>query len=570
MKILYLLSLVWVVNGFVNNHFLLPKHKTTMASSYLNVLEKRNQMSQKRASKHLPKNRKIILHPETFDDFNSTTFLEKEVVNVAQNRANSISKWSDLLGMVSVIKGKNETKKYHHRLSKTKDVSSDGNHFTLESDIHKYNFSHVGGYYNVKAELLQIIEFLRHPQKYTQYGVRLPRGILLEGPTGNGKTLIARCIAGEAGVNFVACSGSEFMEKYVGVGAARIRELFKFVEKHSPCILFIDEFDALAKTRSYDGESSNSERDQTLNQLLVLMDGFKNHDNAVVVVAATNRKDILDPASIRPGRFDKIIHVPNPDSETRAEIIQIHSANKPMNISQTETVKMTSGLNGAQIENMLNEATLQAIRTNTLPVNLTHLEHVRDKILLGESSSIKRNVSEKTLLRIAVHEVGHLMMALQSDVHDKPSKITIDSINPRQSLGYVIFEPDENHHDYVLREYIQDKIKVLLGGRAAEEVVYGSSVSSGAFSDLEKAFIMARTMVMEYGMGTKIIYPYMSEIYKRQIDENIHLILLHLYTDTVKYIKDNRSQLDIFVNILLTKKTLVWDEIQNIYDSQNK
>lgn len=451
--------------------------------------------------------------------------------------------------------------------------SSESNQFQLETDIHRYNFSCVGGYSEVKVELQQIIDFARDTHKYEKYGVRLPKGILLEGPTGNGKTLIAKCVAGEAGMNFISCSGAEFMEKYVGVGASRVRELFKFAQENAPCILFIDEFDAIGRKRGSEGEVSNSERDQTLNQLLVLMDGFKDHhqQKPVMVMAATNRRDILDPASIRPGRFDKIIHVPNPDSRTRREIIEIHSTQKPIDPRMVEEiVKMTNGFNGAQIENMLNEATLYAIRTDTLPVNITHLENTRERILVGQSSIPQRNISSKALRRIATHEVGHLLMAMQSSFYDRPSKITIDSINPRQSLGYVIFESDNEESgedDFMLREYIQDKIKVLLGGRAAEEVVYGTSVSSGAFSDLEKAFLLARTMVMNYGMGSKLVYPYMSEIYKRQIDENIHFILLHQYAEAISYIRENRPQLDSFVEVLLTKKTLLWEEIQQMYQT---
>lgn len=530
---------------------------TYSPSTYLEALEKRHQM--KKRNVRSPR-RSVIVHPDQFGNF--TEDLKHRRRPVPETIVLPVSKWSTLLGLHA-----NQSSFSPPRLRAPLAPDSENHQFRLEAGLDLHNFTRVGGYRDVKAELEQIIDFIRDPSKYAEHGVRLPRGILLEGPTGNGKTLIAKCVAGEAKVNFVSCSGSEFMEKYVGVGASRVRELCKFVKENAPCILFIDEFDALGRKRSQDGEISNSERDQTLNQLLVFMDGFQQNENSIVVMAATNRVDILDPAAIRPGRFDKIIHVPNPDSQTRKEIIQIHSANKPMNFSLPDLVRLTNGFNGAQIENILNEATLFAIRTNTLPVNATHLENMREKIIVGRTSNFQRNLSEQALRRVATHEVGHLLMAMQSPCYDRPWKITIDSMNPKQSLGYVIFDSDEGaNEDFMLREYIEDKIKVLLGGRAAEEVVYGSSVSSGAFSDLEKAFLLARTMVMEYGMGAKIIFPYMSEIYKRRIDENIHYIILHMYAETLQYIRSNRPKLDLFVDRLLVKKTLLIEEIKEIYE----
>lgn len=549
------------------------------SSSYLECLEKRGHLNYQRRERSTRQrkswqDRRTIIAPHQFGNFTEDLFAHPEEPRISVPI--TLPVWANALTSEyeSGDNGlRNQTQvrfpfpfPRNARPSPKKSVSSENNNFRLEDDTSLFNFTCVGGYPEVKKELAQIIDFIRRPENYTRYGVRLPRGVLLEGPTGNGKTLISKCLAGEAGVNFVSCAGSEFTEKYIGVGAARIRELFAFVKSNAPCILFIDEFDALGRKRSSEGESSNSERDQTLNQLLVLMDGFQPNEGTVMVMAATNRRDVLDPAAIRPGRFDKIIHVPNPDSVTRKAIIDIHSTNKPLNFSTLDLVKITNGFNGAQIENILNEATLYAIRTNSLPVNMTHLQSVRERILVGQSSSAPRNISDKVLRRIATHEVGHLLMALQSSCYDRPSKISIDSINPKQSLGYVIFDADESDEDFMLREYIQDKIKVLLGGRAAEEVMYGTSVSSGAVSDLEKAFILAKTMVMNYGMGTKLIFPYLSEIYKRQIDENIHVILFHLYGETLRHIRSNRTKLDTFVEILLVKKTLEWEEIKTIYD----
>lgn len=451
-------------------------------------------------------------------------------------------------------------------LSRTEKSSESGN-FHLEHVKGEYNFTRVGGYHEVKTEMSQVLDFIFHPGNYTPYGVRIPRGVILEGPTGNGKTLLAKCLAGEAGMNFVSCSGSEFNEKYVGVGAARIRELFKFAEDNKPCIIFIDEIDALGRTRTNDGEGSGAERDQTLNQLLVNMDGFSS-TGELLVMGATNRIDILDRALIRPGRIDKIIHVPNPDAETRAEILEIHRKNKPLNVSMPYLVKLTNGLNGAQMENLLNEATLFAIRNRSLPVTTGVLDVMKEKLLVGQTSGSKRNVSAKTLQRIAVHEIGHLVMAVQSLYYEKPWKVTVDSMNPQNSLGYTIFEADEDQNDGMfLREYYEDKLKVLLGGRVAEEVFYGNSISSGALSDLESAFSMAKKMVMEYGMGTDIIYPYFSETYKKRIDEQIHFLILKAYKATKLYMEVHKDFIKAMAEELVVKKTMHAEDIRAFYDA---
>lgn len=527
------------------------------SSLYLNQLQKKTQEMKTRKLRRTSrewemKKRNNIIEQQDLGNFESENNITAQI-DVPQKIFIPLSKLSALF--------QNQTR----MMRSLESSSSDSDQFVLEKDVENFNFTCVGGYNDLKQELYQILDFVSVPEKYSQYGLRLPRGILLEGPTGNGKTLIAKCLAGEAKMNFVSCSGAEFMEKYVGVGASRVRELFKFAKSNAPCILFIDEIDALGRKRGNDGEASHSERDQTLNQMLVLMDGFHGNDN-ILVVAATNRLDMLDPAIIRPGRFDKIIHVPNPDSTTRKEIINIHSEKKPLNISSDHLVRVTNGFNGAQIENLLNEATLTAIREESLPVNVTHIEYTREKMLVGQTSNFKRNITESTLRRVAVHEVGHLLMAMQSPCYERPWKITIESLNPKNSLGYTIFETDEIDEGFFLREYLQDKIKVLLGGRAAEDVMYGHSVSSGAFSDLEKAFSVARTMIMDYGMGKKIIYPYLSETYKKQIDEQIHHLILQMYTETKDYIQEHRTELNIFVEEILVRKTLVWNEIQEIYN----
>jgi len=445
-------------------------------------------------------------------------------------------------------------------------TSSESGTFHLENVKGAYNFTRVGGYHEVKNEMSQVLDFIFHPGNYTPYGVRIPRGVLLEGPTGNGKTLLAKCLAGEAGMNFVSCSGAEFNEKYVGVGASRIRELFKFAEDNKPCIIFIDEIDALGRTRTNDGEGAGAERDQTLNQLLVNMDGFSS-TGELLVMGATNRIDILDKALIRPGRIDKIIHVPNPDAETRGEILKIHRHQKPLNVSEEYLIKLTNGFNGAQIENLLNEAVLFSIRNRSLPVTVTVLDVMKEKLLVGQTSGSKRNISAKTLERIAVHEIGHLVMAVQSLYYEKPWKVTIDSMNPQNSLGYTIFEADVEDEGMFVREYFEDKLKVLLGGRVAEEVFYGNSISSGALSDLESAFSMAKKMVMEYGMGTDIIYPYFSETYKKRIDEQIHFLILKAYKATQVYMEKNKGFIEAMAHQLVEKRTMDAEEIRVFYDT---
>jgi cell division protease FtsH len=449
---------------------------------------------------------------------------------------------------------------YHPRRPTKRVVteSSEGN-FRLEK-VDNFNFTCVGGYNEVKEELVQVVDFLLHPKNYTVYGVRIPKGVLLAGPPGNGKTLLAKCLAGESNTSFVAAVGSQFQEKYVGTGAARVRELFELAGNNQPCIIFIDELDALGRKRSGGDQGAEAERDQTLNQLLTQLDGF-NTDDSVVVLGATNRVDILDPALIRAGRFDKIINVPNPDSKTRLEIIDIHVKNKPINVSSTLLNQMTGGFSGAQIETLLNEATLHALRKQTIPVSVEDIEAAKDKLLLGRISQ-GRNMSVNAIKRIAIHEIGHLLMSLSSIYHEKPIKVSIESAG--QSLGYTMFEENEIDEGIYLREYLEDKIKVLLGGRAAEEVMYGSSVSSGALSDLEKAFGMAKQMITNYGMGAKIIYPYFSDEYKKEVDDEIHKIIVFAYKDVKNMLEKKKRVLIKLADELVEKKTLKYDDIVSI------
>ncbi len=424
-----------------------------------------------------------------------------------------------------------------------------------------YNFTHIGGYDDVKKELNQMKELLNDLDKYKEYNLRTPRGLLLEGPPGNGKTLLAKCFAGECDYCFISCSGSEFNEKYVGVGAARIRELFSKARKNQPCILFIDELDAIGSKRSYSAEGSSNERFQTLNQLLVLMDGFETSQDKIFVIGATNRKDILDSALLRSGRFDKIVHVPNPDEKTRGEILKIHLQKKPIDssIPVSTLVDLTAGLSGAEIENMLNEASLYGIRENQIPVSISMLEETRDKILLGYSLNA-RKTSDDILRRIAVHECGHLLVALASETHETPTKITIQSTSP-DSFGYTFFGMKDENHGLYLKKYLQEKIMTLLGGKIAEEILYAKESSSGVADDLKRCNEIATKMVTSFGMGEVLILSKESERQKEAIDKQVGKLLNQMTTEVEHFLSRNSHLLSFCADYLVERKTLNEQEI---------
>jgi cell division protease FtsH len=395
-------------------------------------------------------------------------------------------------------------------------------------------FSDVGGYANVKEELTQSIDILCDYQKYMKYNVRIPKGIIFEGPPGNGKTLLAKSLAGEAGCGFIAVSGSDFQEKYVGVGSSRIREMFELAKKNEPCIIFIDEIDAVGRHRSGDGESSSSERDNTLNALLVELDGFKNN-TGVFIVGATNRIDLLDPALVRPGRIDKKIFVGLPDMATRKEVIRIHIRGKPHDKSVVidELVELTEGLSCAQIENLLNEAMLYALRNmkvkdeNNIQFTYSDIDIILNKMIGGWQSN-EHEFSSDMIDRIAVHEMGHAILGYLSRHHSKLRKVVLNLSSPK-TPGYTIF--DRSPSGIHLKDSLFEHLIILLGGRIAEEIIYNTSVTTGAINDFEEALKLAEQMIVEYGMGDSenILHPNMSDKYKELIDNEVSELINYAY-----------------------------------------
>ena len=419
-------------------------------------------------------------------------------------------------------------------------------------------FKNIGGYDNIKQELYQCIDILTNHTKYSQYNVRTPRGLILEGPPGNGKTMIAKAFAGESKTSFISVSGSEFQEKYVGVGSSRIRELFKLASKNTPCIIFIDEIDALGRKRSTDGETSSSERDSTLNELLVALDGFKNN-SGIFVIGATNRVDLLDGALIRPGRIDKKIYIGNPDSFTREEIINIHIRGKPHtnDINIKDLVDLTVGFSGAQIENLLNEAMLNSLRDNRDSFSMKDIDTMLNKMIAGWQP-FEHQFSNDLIERIAVHEMGHAIMGIFSKHHSKVRKVVINLSSPN-TPGYTLFE--DSHSVLFTKESLLEHLAILLGGRIAEEIIYNVSVTTGAINDFEEALKLTEKMVLHYGMGNNFIIPSNSEKYKELIDNEIFILLDEAQKYAEYIINQSKDYLIEGANILKNNKILTIEEL---------
>jgi cell division protease FtsH len=435
--------------------------------------------------------------------------------------------------------------------------------------IKNYNvlFKDVGGYENVKKELEQCVDILTNYKKYAQYNVRIPKGLILEGPPGTGKTLLAKALAGEAKCSFIPVSGSDFQEKYVGVGPTRVKELFGLASKNVPCIIFIDEIDAVGRKRSSDGDSSSSERDNTLNALLVELDGFKN-TSGVFVVAATNRIDLLDNALIRPGRIDKKIYIGLPDSTTRNAIINIHLKGKPYcdSIGINELVEVTEGLSGAQIENLLNEAMLNALRMNNTEFCYKDFDFVMNKMMAGWQPT-EHEFTSDIIDHIAIHEMGHAIVGFLSKYHSKMSKVVINLSSPK-SPGYTVFKSSTSN--IYTREALFEHLMILLSGRIAEEVFYNVSVTTGAINDFEEALKLAEKMVIYYGMGSNIIYPNTSEKYKEMIDNDVIDLINNAYVYAQMIIVKCKDLIFETSEMLKREKILKADNITELINSKYK
>ena len=436
--------------------------------------------------------------------------------------------------------------------------------FELIKD-YNINFKHVGGYDKVKQELTQCVDLLKNYTKYAKFNVRVPKGLILEGPPGTGKTLIAKAFAGEANCGFIAVSGSDFQEKYVGVGSTRIKELFELACNNRPCIIFIDEIDALGRKRSSDGESSSSERDSTLNALLVELDGFKN-TSGVFVAAATNRVDLLDKALTRPGRIDKQIFIGLPDAMTRRAIFNIHLSGKPYDnsIKIDELIETSDGLTGAQIENLLNEAMLNALRENREEFNYADFDLVFNKMMVGWQPN-DHEFTQDIVEHIAIHEMGHAVLGLLSKHHSKMSKVVINLSSPK-SPGYTVFETSTSN--IYTRESLFEHLMILLGGRIAEEIFYGGSVTTGAINDFEEALKLAEKMVVYYGMGTNIIYPSSSDKYKELIDNDVIELINKAHKIAYSILDKSETLIQETSQNLLQDKFLTADYLNKFIDEK--
>lgn len=443
----------------------------------------------------------------------------------------------------------------------------------------KVTFEDVAGVDEAKQELEEIIEFLKDPQKFQKLGGKIPKGVLLVGPPGTGKTLIARAVAGEAGVPFFSISGSDFVEMFVGVGASRVRDLFEQGKKNAPCLIFIDEIDAVGRQRGAGLGGGNDEREQTLNQLLVEMDGFETNEG-VILIAATNRPDVLDPALLRPGRFDRLVVLPNPDILGREKILKVHMRKIPLSpdVKPKVIARGTPGFSGADLANLVNEAALLAARQNKKTVDMADFEAAKDKVMMGtERRSMVMSDKEKKLT--AYHEAGHAIVSINVPSHDPLHKVTI--IPRGRALGVTMNLPERDRYGWAKIE-IKSRLASMMGGRVAEELIFGAeNVTTGATSDIEKATEMARKMVTEFGMSDKLgpirynanerevflghsvaQQQNVSEATAKLIDEEIRRFVDEADATAHKVLTEKIDDLHKLANALLEHETLSGEEVQ--------
>jgi cell division protease FtsH len=446
----------------------------------------------------------------------------------------------------------------------------------------KVRFKDVAGADEEKQELVEVVEFLKDPRKFSELGARIPKGVLLVGPPGTGKTLLARAVAGEAGVPFFSISGSDFVEMFVGVGASRVRDLFENAKKNAPCIIFIDEIDAVGRQRGAGLGGGHDEREQTLNQLLVEMDGFGANEG-IIIIAATNRADVLDPALLRPGRFDRQITVDRPDVIGREAVLKVHSRNKPLSpeVDLKAIAQRTPGFSGADLENLLNEAALVAARRDKKKIDMLDIDEATDRVIAGPAKKNKV-ISEKERKIVAFHEAGHTVIGQVLDEAEMVHKVTI--VPRGQAGGYAVMLPKEDRY-FMTKPELLDKITGLLGGRVAEEVVFGE-VSTGAHNDFQRATGIARRMVTEFGMSDKLgplqfgqsqggnvflgrdfnnEQNYSDKI-AYEIDVEIQTIIKDCYAKATDIIKTHRDKLDLLANTLLEVETLDAKGIKSLWE----
>tara|TARA_Y100000994_G_scaffold37938_1_gene28804 strand:+ start:4036 stop:5850 length:1815 start_codon:yes stop_codon:yes gene_type:complete len=451
-----------------------------------------------------------------------------------------------------------------------------------ETDNPEVSFNDVAGVDEAKEELQEVVEFLKSPQKFLELGAKIPRGVLLMGPPGVGKTLMARAVAGEAGVPFFSISGSEFVEMFVGVGASRVRDLFEQAQKNSPCIVFIDEIDAVGRQRGAGLGGGHDEREQTLNQILVEMDGFDTGSN-VIVLASTNRPDILDPALLRPGRFDRRVTLDNPDVKGREQILSVHAKGKPIDekIDMEAVAKQTSGFSGADLMNLLNEAAILSARRNRKTILYEEIAESIDRVIAGPEKKNK-NISEKEKQMVAYHEAGHALVAHLLPYADPPFKVTI--VARGQTGGHTRFLPEEET-SLVTQNQLEARLAAALGGRVAEEIMF-YEVTTGAGNDLEQATNIARAMITRLGMSKKLgprtfgkreelvflgreisEQRDYSDTIAETIDDEVHGLVQNAYEVAKSLLNDNLGKLSALAKHLVEHESVEGDELKNLLNS---
>lgn len=442
-------------------------------------------------------------------------------------------------------------------------------------------FKDVAGLTEEKQEVQELIDFLKDPKKFQSMGARIPKGILLVGPPGTGKTLLAKAVAGEAKVPFYYISGSDFVELFVGIGASRVRDMFKQAKMNAPCLIFIDEIDAVGRQRGAGLGGGHDEREQTLNQLLTEMDGFGANEG-IIIIAATNRPDVLDPALLRPGRFDRQVTVSLPDKQARKEILAVHAKNKVLDKSVTldNLAKRTPGFSGADLENLLNEAALLTVRRHKKAITMSEIDEATDRVLMGPAK-VTRKYTDKEKKLVAYHEAGHAVLGLKLDGANEVQKITI--IPRGHAGGYTMMTPKEDTFNYTKKELL-DSICGLLGGRVAEEITF-NEITTGAHDDFKKATNIARKMVTEYGMSS--LGPMMldepsentflgrdynknknfSDIVAHEIDEEMRSIINSCYEKSKKILKENQDLLKLIAETLLEEETITKEQIDSLVEN---